>query len=71
MLVSLPTAKENLVVNYLSLASFSDNFEQLPQGIMKFLKSQLLTWLFSSCCSWPVTPLDSINTVVLKAIWDL
>lgn len=35
MFVSLPTAKENLVVNYLSLASFSDNFEQLPQGIMK------------------------------------
>lgn len=33
--VSLPTAKENLVVNYLSLASFSDSFEQLPQGIMK------------------------------------
>lgn len=69
--MSLPTVKENLVVNYLSLASFSDNFEQLPQGITKLLKSQLLTWLFSCCCSWPVIPLDSINIVALKAIWDL
>lgn len=45
ILVPPPTVKENSVVNYLSLASFTDNFEQLPQGIMKLLKSQLLTWL--------------------------
>lgn len=70
VLVSPPTVKENLVVNYLSLATFSDNFEQLPQGIMKLLKSQLLTWLFSCCCSWPVIPLDSINIVALELIWE-
>lgn len=39
--------KENVVVNYLSLAGFSANFEQLPLGIVKLLKSQMLTWLFS------------------------
>lgn len=63
--------KDNLVVNYLSLASFSDNSKQLPQGIMKLLKSQLLTWLFSCCCSWPVISLHSVNVVAVKAIWDL
>lgn len=71
MLVSPPAITENLVVNYLSLASFSDHSEQLPQGVMKLLKSQLLTWLFSCWCSWPVIPLDSVNIVALKAIWDL
>lgn len=70
MLVSPPAIKENLVINYLSLASFSDHSEQLPQGIMKLL-SQLLTWLFSCCCSWSVIPLDSVNIVALKATWDL
>lgn len=33
MLVSPPALKENLVVNYLSLASFSDHSEQLPQAL--------------------------------------